>query len=315
MTNKSKFIRQSVAVLLACGLIASVLAGAAGGALPANAGQRFTDDFAVPSANWRYGGAIRSSKAGGLALSARAPEATLAGTAVNPDNLSGFAATFAWNTGGVTDRTLAIGWGKSAEWAPFDECTERIVIGADGAVMVSAGGITLGTARIAVSAGGDAVLAFRRSDDAITVMADSGDIVFRLPAGKRTAAGYLAVRVQGGAENAAPLVIRRVTIDCAGDRPPLTEAERAASNDRWAAARVRRNNVVLDTFERYLRAEAAAGRWGFPTDLAVSPGLVLPGERVRIVFRCKGELPEPCTARLEPDYLGGSSAAVRPVQL
>ncbi len=301
--------------LLHCASAIGLALCSAGRGTPASGSQRYVDDFSVPSLSWRYGSEIRKADAEGLVLSGRAPEATLAGTAVHPENMGGFTATFRWNFGGKEKRSLWLGWGKPFEYSAFGECAERLAIGADGELTVFAGGKQIGTGRIAVSNEGDASITIRRGPDSLVLLVDGKETAFPFPPGERTAAGYFALRTTGIDQNTPPLHLQRVEIQCDGDRPPLTEEQRTAENQRWAGLKLHGNSEVLVKFEQYLATETAAGLWGFTTDMNVEPGLVKQGETVRLTFRCTGPLPTRCEALLEPDYLGGSGGGTKPLAL
>ena len=289
-------------------------------ALNANAGprgpsQRFVDDFSQPSAAWRYGNAVHQADAHGLALSAREPEVTLVGMAVHPENLRGYTATVRWNFGGKDQRWFVIGWGKPFEWSTSEDCSDKVAIRADGLVTVWAGAKQIGTGHVAVSNKGDASLSVSRRADAVVLSGDGKETVVPLPDGAREAAGYFVLRVQSLDRAAPPLRVQRVEIQYDGDRPPLTEAQRNDEIQRWAAQKLLGNWQTLEKFEQHLKAEAAAGRWGFGTDLNVEPGLVKPGEKTRVKFRCAGALPSRCEARVEPDFLRRQGGGPQPLAL
>lgn len=281
----------------------------------ASNGQRFVDDFSQPSTAWRFGNAIRRADARGLALPARAPEVTLAGTAVNPESLHGFAANVRWNFGGKDQRWFVVGWGKPFEWSTSEDCAEKVAVRADGLVTVWTGGKQIGTGRVAVSDKGNASLTVRRRADGIVLVADGSETVVPLPSGAHGAAGYFVFRVQSLDRAAPPLRVQRVEIRCDGDRPPLTEAQRSDELQRWASLKLRGNRETLEKFKQHLKAETAAGRWGFQTDLRIEPGLVRPGEKVRATFRCAGPLPARCEARVEPDFMSDQPGAAQPLAL
>jgi hypothetical protein len=296
-------------------LLLAPLAALHANAAPTPPSQRFVDDFSQPSTVWRFGNAIHRADARGLALSARAPEVTLVGTAVHPENLRGFTASVRWNFGGKDQRCFVIGWGKPFEWSTSEDCAEKVAIRADGMVTVWAGAKQIGTGRVAVSDKGDASLSVSRRPDAILLSGDGKEVVVPLPAGARSAAGYFVLRVQSLDRAAPPLRVQHVEIQCEGDQPPLTEAQRSAEIQRWATQKLRGNWHTLEQFEQHLKAEAAAGRWGFENDLNVEPGLVKPGETVRVTFRCAGGLPSRCEARVEPDFLRGQGGLPQPLAL
>ncbi|NMC21524.1 MAG: hypothetical protein GYA33_14030, partial [Thermogutta sp.] len=281
----------------------------------ASEGQRFAEDFSQGSAAWRYGNAVQHTDAGGLAIGAHLPQVTLAGTAVNPENLRSFTAAVRWNFGGKEKRRLWLGWGKPFEWSAFEECAEQVAVSTDGSVSVFAGGKEIGAGRIAVSDKGDASLTVGRRSDGIVLSSEGQETVFALPPGAGGAAGYFALRAQGLDRGAPPLRILGVEIQCGGNAPPLTETQRTAENQRWAALKLRGNWEALRKFEQHLEAETAAGRWGFATDLRIEPGLVKPGEKVRATFRCAGPTPPRCEARLEPDFLSERPGTPQPLEL
>jgi hypothetical protein len=278
-------------------------------------GQRFTDDFTQTSDAWWHGGARHHAVSGSLPLSAREPRMTLSPTVVNPENLTGFTARFLWNFGGKGERVLRIGWGKPFEFSALSECVERLNVGADGAVTVFADGKQIGEDRVTVGATGEVAIMVSRLPASIVLTLDGREAAFPVPRRERGGAGYFTMQAGGFGRSDPPVKLQRVELECEGNRPPWTEAERRQARQLWAERVLAENRTRLAEFETYLETERAAKRWGFDTDLTVTPGLVRPGEEVCVSFRCKGTVPEKCAAHVEPDYLSAMLGTSQPIPL
>jgi hypothetical protein len=72
---------------------------------------------------------------------------------------------------------------------------------------------------------------------------------------------------------------------------------------------------MLEQLKAYLKAETAAGRWGYKTAMDVAPGLVRPGEELAATFRVAGAIPSPCEATLEENYLAENPDPIRTPEL
>ena len=310
---KITLIRHTVRFLVA---VAVCAASGSSAAISASAsGQRFTDDFSQPSGAWWHGNASHPVSSGVLLLSAYGPEVTLSPTVVNPENLTGFTADFRWNFGSKEKRELRIGWGKPFEFSAFSECVEQLAVGSDGTVTVFADGKKIGTDRVAIGDKGEAAVTVSRRPAALVLTLDGREAAFAVPQREHGAAGHLAMRVYGVDRSQPPLKLQRVDLQCDGQLPPLDAKRRTAGQQRWAAEKLWGNRERLEALSAYLQSETAAGRWGFKTSLGFEPGLVKPGEKVRVTFRCTGPLPQLCEARVEPDYLSASPGALQPLAL
>jgi hypothetical protein len=71
---------------------------------------------------------------------------------------------------------------------------------------------------------------------------------------------------------------------------------------------------ILTNFEQYFKANRA-GRWQYKTDLHIEPGLVQPGEKVRLYFRCAEPVPSDCAASVQANYLSDPPGATEPLVL
>ncbi len=78
---------------------------------------------------------------------------------------------------------------------------------------------------------------------------------------------------------------------------------------------MREDAEMLAQLKAYLRAETAAGRWGYKTAIDVAPGLVRPGEKVTATLRVAGPIPSPCEATLQWNYLGKNPGPLEPLKL
>lgn len=306
-------------IVLICGMVVGLatVALAAAEKQAAPVGQRYCDDFQRPSAAWCVGRAVLSDGRGVLRLSAWHPEATLAGTAVHPENLKTFRATLRWNFGSAEKAVLLIGWGKPFEWSRPEECPIHLAIGRDGRVTAFAGTQAIGAAQLASPQGGLHELTFAQQPKQLMLNAQQGKASFSLPAGQQAPAGYLTLQAQGvtRARGEKPLEIRHVEIEAPGGRPPLTPGQREQSIQAWARRQLARNTDVLEQFAAHVRAETKAGRWGFSTDLAVRPGMVRPGEIVEVTLRAAAAVASPGELRVEPDFLSAKPGAVETLPL
>jgi hypothetical protein len=275
----------------------------------------FVDDFATPGDAWRFGNAVLRSGRGGLALGPRHSEATLVGTTVSPENLRTFTCTLQWRFGRAGQPVLLVGWGKAREWNRFDECSAHVFVGRDGRATVMAGKQRIGAAQLPAPVDQVYTLTLIQQAQRVVLRSEQGDVVCALPAGQESRPGYLALRVQGLAAREEPLRIERIAIEHSGQSAPLTPGERNREIQAWAKEHLEANWAILAAFKRHLQAETDAGHWGYSTDLAVQPGLVNCGEPVTLTFRVRGPIPNPCIARLEPDFLSATPPSPEPVVL
>jgi hypothetical protein len=276
------------------------------------ANQISAGDFLRP-ATWGYGNEKLKIKPDGMVLTSGHPEATLAGTAFNPKNLSHFTLSLRWNFGGGSNHVLKVGWNKPFEWGAFKQCAGWVMVQADGKVAVYGNGKELGVSRIPVSDAGEAALTLIRRPHNLALVSEGKESLFPLPADLPGAGGYLTLRAEGykGSE-----ILRLESLDLigGGNRAPLTEAQREAEIWRWEKGQVESNWGTLTNLEQYLKSHDA-GRWGFKTDMQAEPGLVKPGEKVRITFRCLKQVPPNSTASVEANCLSESPGALQPLSL
>jgi len=276
------------------------------------AGRISAADFLRPE-TWCYGSEKLKIGPGGLVLTSKLPEMTLAGTAIHPQNLSNFTFSVRWNFGGGSNHVLKVGWDKPFEWGAFKQCAGWVQVQTDGKVKVYVNGKEIGGLRIPVGKGGEAALTVILRPHNLVLVSEGKETLFPLPADLPEAGGYLTLRAEGY-KRGETLRLERLEISGAGNRAPLTEAQREAEIWRWEKGQVAGNWGRLTNLEQYLKSNGA-GRWGYKTDMRVEPGLVKPGEKVRITFRCLKEVPPVCTASVEANYLSASPVALQPLTL
>ncbi len=73
--------------------------------------------------------------------------------------------------------------------------------------------------------------------------------------------------------------------------------------------------MTRDKLVSYLRAERAAGRWGYSTGMSVSPELVKPGEKVEVKFFVRRQIPAVCKATAIPDCFGANPGSPQTLKL
>jgi hypothetical protein len=287
-------------------------------------GPVFFDDFKHPSEAWFYGnqsvGRDAQSREEGMALGGAVAEATLAGTAVHPENLRTFKASFRWSfiqRAGSADVNLSIGWGKAHEWGSIDECPLRLTIDSAGRVTLRAGNRVLGETRIAAAADGVYALDFAQQDARVVIETLEGETVFPLPAEVAPHSGYLMLRAEDARNRSGKDVVRiqQVRLELSGTRSPMTVSERNRDIQSWVKQRENSNWEFLTRVKEKVTSETAAGRWGYKIDLSVHPGLVRAGEKVEVEFLAQGNVPSPSSARLEPDFLSVTAGVAEEMTL
>ena len=242
-----------IRVLLTMLLFSGFLAGL----LPAAGAQRLVVELIPPSTNWWYGNAVQPSDGNSLLLTERAPEVTLAGTAVNPKNMAAFTATLRWKFGASKQAQLWVGWGKAFDWGAFETSAERLLVRPDGQVSVFAGNREIGSAQIAVSDQGECALTFSQETGAISLGSGGEKTVLPVPPDARGAAGYLTLRASGLERGVRPLRIEHLELQYEGELPPLTEAQRTAEIYQWEQRQLHGNWSTLTNFENYFKSKEA----------------------------------------------------------
>ena len=288
----------------------------------AQAGQRYADDFARSPSVWRFGNVPTPVSPDGLVLNpawqseATLPgiyETTLPGTVVNPGNLKTFAAALHWRFGKGGNPTLGIGWARPFEWARFDQCPICLQIDRAGRTSLSVDGKAVGRWQLPAAENGEYILTVAQQPSRVVLRSGSHETSFSMPAGFECRPGYLALQLQG--DGGALATIRRIEIDASGDRPPLTAAQRRGDIQRWARSQMCQDAKMLEQLKTYLRAETAAGRWGYKTAIEVAPGLVRPGEKIVATLHVAGPILSPCEAALEWNYLAENPAKAETLKL
>lgn len=277
----------------------------------------FVDGFDKESEAWRDGSAIISGDGKGLALTAKLPEATLSGMALNPDSLRCFKAMVRIRFGGTGQPVLNIGWGKPYEWSDFGESRFRVSVTKYGVANLYADGLTLGPIQLKRDADGICELTVEQTGQRVALVSSFGSVVHKIAEGREPKAGYLALKAEGlvRVPNEEPLRIQGIEIVCQSAKTPLSREDREKEIRALAASRQESNEEVLAGFKKHIADETKAGRWGFATALKVSPQLVHVGEKVSAEFRTRGPLPAPCEAWIEPDFLGAKPGGEEPLAL
>jgi hypothetical protein len=275
--------------------------------------QTFGEDLLRPGALW-YGHAMPKMEPSGMALAGHGSEATLAGTTMNPENLTNFTLKLRWNFGGNSNGSFRVGWGKPFEWGTFDQCTGWVTVQADGRARVYSEGRELGQLQLPISARGAVSLTVSRRSSDIVLASEGKDTSFPIPADLSAGGGYLTLRSEGYERNGKILRVESAELAAAGNRPPLSVAQQEEGIRRWEKSQVDGVWNTLTNFEEYFKANNA-GRWAYKTDLHIEPGLVRPGEKVRLYFRCAEPVPSECTASVQANYLSGSPGAIEPLVL
>lgn len=290
--------------------------GGTAGEQKAGGGASFADDFSKVTTAWRYGNVTVRPNGGALELTGERPQVTLSTTAVHPENLSEFSATLHFDFQKDGNRELWIGWGKPMEWDSQSAYREKLRISPDGKVQFFANGAKVGEGRVTVGGDGKGVISFSRRDGQLTLYGEDQKpvSVWPLPEQDGTLSGCLGIWAAGFGARSSPVRLTRFEISTGGRRPPLNEEQRMEGFQDWARGVLAKNDRQLQTFAGYFAAEAAAGRWGTNTTLAVTPGLVNAGEKVTLHFTCKGAVPSPCEAKLEENYFQGGPSRPLPLK-
>lgn len=132
----------------------------------------------------------------------------------------------------------------------------------------------------------------------------------------RLTAGYFSMSASGFQQKWGETVrVRRFSLEHSGARKPLTEKERHAETQRWAAHALDRADKGLDALEKHIAEETAAGRWGAAADVKASPALIQTGESVTLAFSFKGDLPADSNVLMTPDFLSESPGETVPLKL
>ena len=286
------------------------------------AGQRYVDDCARNPSVWRFGNVPTPVSPDGLVLNpawqsdATLPgiyETTLPGSVVNPGNLKTFAASLQWSFAKTGNPTLRIGWEKPWQWSRFDQCPVFLQIDRDGRTSLNVAGKAVGRWQLPAAKDGQYVLTVAQEPSRVVLRAGSQEISFAMPAGFVCRPGYLALQLQGDA--GALATVRRIEINTFGNQPPMTAVQQRDDIQRWARSQMREDAKMLAELKAYLRAETAAGRWGYKTALDLAPGLVRPGEKAAATLHVAGPIPSPCEATLEWNYLGANPGKAETLKL
>ena len=275
--------------------------------------QSLADDLLQPRM-WWYGNATPNVEQDGMVLAAHFPEVTLTGTAMNPANLTNFTLKLRWNFGGNSNGVFSVGWGKPHEWSDFQQSAGWVTVRRDGWAAVYNQGKELGEVPVPVSNKGDVSFTIRRRQNAIVLISDGKETPFPLPANFPAAGGYLTLRSEGYEHNVKSLRVESAEIEGEGNRAPLSAVQRQQDIRQWETEQVNSNWNFLANFEAYFKANGE-GQWKYKTDLRVEPGLVQPGETVRLYFRCAEPISTNCTASVQADYLNRSPGAIEPLAL
>jgi len=273
----------------------------------------FGEDLLRPGAMW-YGHATPRIESSGLVLAGHGSEATLAGTVMNPENLANFTLQLRWNFGGNSNGVFRVGWGKPFEWGTFDQCTGWVTVQSDGRARVYSEGKELGELQLPISDQGAVAFTVRRRAGDLILTSAGQDTTFPLPAGLPAGGGYLTLRSEGYERNGKALHVESAELAAVGNLPPLSAAQQEEGIRQWEKSQVDGVWNTLTNFEKYFQANHA-GRWAYKTDLQIEPGLVRPGEKVRLHFRCEEPVPPACTASVQADYLSASPGAIEPLVL
>ena len=268
----------------------------------------------LQSGAWRYGNANLYIGPRGLRMNDHDSEATLVGTVINPVNLTNFTLKMRWSFGEGSNHVVRVGWGKPFEWSAFDLSVGQISVRSDGEVKVFSGKQVIGSLRYPIGKKGEVALAVSRQSNAIILRYEGKDSVFKLPVDLPLTGGYLTLSAKGYKPQKETLFVSSLEIEGAGNAPAFTEAQREDELWRWEKIQLDSNWATLTNIETAFK-EKLEGRWRYKTDLRVEPGLVKPGEKVRLHFHCADQVPPECAATLTPNYLSDSSGAPRALML
>ena len=275
--------------------------------------QTFGENLLRPGV-WWYGHATQRIEPSGMALAGHGSEETLTGTAMNPGNLENFTLKLRWNFGGNRNGIFRIGWEKPFEWGTFEQCTDWVTVMANGRAMVYSEGKKLGELQLAINDQDTVSLTLSRRPSEIVLSREGKDVSFTLPSHLPAGGGYLTLRSEGYERNGKILRVESAELEDAGNRPPLSAAQQEDGIRQWEKKQADGVWNTLTNFEEYFKANSV-GRWAYKTDLQIEPGLVQPGEKVRLHFRCAEPLPSQCMASVQENYLGESPGTIDPLVL
>ena len=281
-------------------------------ALQTSSNGALADDLLKPGL-WWFGNATPAIEPNGMALKGHVPEVTLAGTAMNPANLTNFTLKLRWNFGNNRNGVFKVGWGKTFEWGDFQQSTGWIAVQADGQVTIYDAGKDIGKLQIPINDQSEASLTISQQSNTVVLISGESETSFPLSAASSVVGGYLTLQAEGY-NNGKTLRVENVELEGQGNEAPLSSAQQKAGIEQWEAEQVNGNWNLLTNFETYFRANGE-GKWKYKTDLRVEPGLVQPGETVRLYFRCAEPVPSNCTASVQADYLSRPAGTTEPLTL
>ncbi len=270
---------------------------------------RYLDLFDTRSEAWVRGDVCLSHVPGPLTLTP-GESATLSGLVVHPRILHDCTVRVSVTFGPEPHGRLVIGVAQPHEWGAVAEAPLRVTLTHAGQISVlDRAGTTLATVEQAESAAGMRSLILHKRADTLVLQGPDGEVPVPWP-GRSEEGGFLTFYAEG-----TTVTVHRVGLMSPLTRPPMTPDQRRADHDTWLRARMQENTHSLLTLQETVRTETAAQRWGFHGDMRVTPGLVAPGEAVRVTFHVQGELPEENTATVEADYLGARRGEMQPLPL
>ncbi len=266
---------------------------------------QFLELFEKPTEAFVRGEAVLGRRTGEVLIEpySNFNTATLSPTVVNPKNLKDFACEIVWSSPEEGQIGLTIYLGREYEWSILEDSPFKISIEKDGSIVVSGCGLkSIELDEKVESRNGERFIRFGKKDSRLTVSVSGKNYEFDWASETGKEGGFLTFQSSG-----TFVRLKRFEISSPHDFPPLTIFERKKAIEEYLKARSAQNKVDFEKIAVFIKNQKENGDWGYSTDIAVYPGLVKPGEPVKVIFRRSDRASNQDRVWIEGNYLSDGS--------